>query len=320
MSAKRPAHPFSVTSIAAAINYYLRDVFSGLILAARRWQLDDGSTLAAAVAYYLALSIFPMWLLLTAGLGMVLKFTRLGKDAESQIFEIVAEHCSPALESQVRALVLQLEDQFLVSGPVGLIAVVLAAIGVFHQFERGFDKIWRIPKPPNQGALATLVRILTRRLVAFVLLGAVGLTIIGILAANVAIGTLRQWMDNFHIPGTVVITLVDASATIVLNAVAFGMLYRWLPKRPILWRNAIRGGLLASLMWEIGRQFLALLLVRMNYSTTYGAAGSLIALLLWFYWGVTILFFGAEYVQVLSRRSDLPLPMFRPPSDPSEAN
>lgn len=300
----------SAAAIFASVVRYVREVAYSLQLATRRWIVDDASSMAAAVAYYLALSLFPMLLVLTSGLGLFLKYTHLGKDAESQIFAVVAEHCSPSLEEQIRMLVTQFEDQSLVSGPFGIVAAIVTAIGVFHQFERAFDKIWRIPPPPPRAWYLSLVALLTQRLAAFVLLVCLGLAIAGILIANVAITAMREWMTHFQLPGTVLIAVVDASATLLLNSLAFGLLYRWLPKRKVRWRDALRSGLLAALLWEVGRQFLGVFLIGMRYTTTYGAIGSFIAILLWFYWGVTILFFGAEYVQVLSRRRAQPLKMF----------
>lgn len=266
--------------------------------------------MSAAVAYYLALSLFPMLLLLTSGLGLFLKFTNLGQDAEAQLLTVVAEHCSPSLETQIRASVRQFENQSLVSGPFGLVVSIFAAIGVFYQFERAFDKIWHIPAPESLGILRSIVRVLTKRLVAFLLLTCVGLAIVSILIINVAIGAFREWMNNLHLPGTVLVAMVDASATMILNCVAFGVLYKWLPKQKVLWRDALRSGLLATIIWEVGRQVLGALLVGMRYTSAYGAIGSFIAILLWFYWGVTILLFGAEYLQVLSGRRRKPLKMF----------
>ncbi|QDV28103.1 YihY/virulence factor BrkB family protein [Aureliella helgolandensis] len=302
----------SVASLLSSGKHYSKVVGRSAFLAARRWQMDDASSMAAAVAYYLALSIFPLWMVLTAGIGFALKFTRLGKDAEGQIFAVIAEHCSPSLEAQIRGLFLQLENDSMVGGPIGLLTAILAAIGVFYQFERAFDKIWRIPNPSANGLLSGIVRVLTQRLVAFTMLAGVGLTIITILASNVALGAFQQWMLSLKIPGASLITVFEAAATMILNAIAFGMLYRWLPKRPVLWRDAFRSGALVAAIWEVGRQFLSAFLIRASYTTTYGAVGSFIALLLWFYWGVNILLFGAEYVQVLSRRHAQPLKMFRP--------
>ncbi len=301
---------FSAIALADSGQVYAREVSGTLMLAVRRWQMDDGSSMAAAVAYYLALSLFPMLLLLTSGVGIAMRYTRLGQDAEAQILSVVSEHCSPTLEVQVRDVLHQLSDQSLVGGPLGLFTAALAAIAVFYQFERAFDKIWRIPPPAPSGWIGLVKRVVRERLTAFMLLAGLGLAIVLILAANVAIGAVREWMTHFHISGTAVVSTLDALTTVTLNTLAFGGLYRWLPKRPVRWRDALRGGLMVSVVWEVGRQVLSMFLIGMRYTTAYGAIGSFIALLLWFYWGVTILFFGAEYVQVLSRRHARPLTMF----------
>lgn len=311
-SAERPVDRWSVIGLVQTGSNYGSEICGSLQAALKRWQADDGSAMAACVAYYLALSLFPMLLLLIAGVGLVMRFTRLGHDAEMQILSIVAEHCSTTLESQVREVLAQLRDHSVVGGPFGLATAILAAIGVFYQFERAFDKIWHIPAPAKSNWKATVRRLVVRRCMAFTLFTGVGCAIVFTLAANVAIGTLRQWMTHLHLPGTIAITLVDATATMLLNATAFGILYRWLPKRRPLWSDAFRGGLLVSVIWEVGRQFLSVFLIGVKYTTAYGAIGSFIALLLWFYWGVTILFFGAEYVKVLSQKHQRPIRMFQP--------
>ena len=308
----RPVDRWSVRGLAHSGGLYGREIGSSLLVALRRWQADDASAMAACVAYYLALSLFPMFLLLIAGIGLVMRYTSLGHDAELQILEIVSHHCSDTLSHQVAQVLEQLRDHSVVGGPFGLFTALLAAIGVFYQFEKAFDKIWHVPAPPKSGWRSTVRRLVIRRCMAFMLFTGVGAAILCTLAANVAIGTLRQWMTHLHLPGTIAITIVDATATMLLNAVAFSVLYRWLPKRRPLWSDAFRGGLLVSIIWEAGRQFLGAFLIGMKYTTAYGAVGSFIALLLWFYWGVTILFFGAEYVKVLSHRHQRPLRMFTP--------
>lgn len=302
---------FSAASIVGFIAWYVREIGVSLKLAARRWQLDDAGSMSAAVAYYLALSVFPLLLLLTSGIGLFLKFTNWGHDAEVQILAVVAEHCSPSLEEQVRKLLLQFEDQSVVGSEFGLLTAIAAAIGVFYQFDCAFDKIWRIPPAKHQGPLQFVSSLLGKRLVAFVMLASVGLTIVAIMAANVAISAIRSWMTNLELAGAIAIIVVDATTTMLLNTIAFGVLYRTLPKRKVSWMDAFRAGLLVAIVWEVGREFLFSFMIGTRY-TTYGAVGSFIALLLWFYWGVTILFFGAEYLQVITQRNKKPLTMFDP--------
>ncbi len=279
---------------------YVSSVARGIYLAANRWNQDDASAMAASVAYYLALSLFPMLLLLTAGVGMVMRFTTVGHDAELQILNVVKEHCSASLEAQVRSVLDQLQSQSLVGGPFGLVTALMAAIGVFYQFERAFDRIWRIPPKRNDAWLKICQRVLIERFSAFCLLAGLGFSIVLILATNMALAAIAGWMQSMKLPGTHLLSLAEASVTILLNAMVFGMIFRFLPKRPVRWPDALRGGMLAALVWEIGRQLLSTTLIGMKYTTAYGAIGSFIALLLWCYWGVSIIFFGAEYVQVLS--------------------
>jgi membrane protein len=101
----------------------------------------------------------------------------------------------------------------------------------------------------------------------------------------------------------------DTAVTIGLNGVLFGAVYHWLPKKKVHWMDAIRGGLLAACIWELGRTLLGMFFIGMRYTSAYGVIGSFIAILLWCYYGISILFFGAEYVQVLEQRRQSRLPI-----------
>ncbi len=298
-------HVLSASAVTRKGRGYISGVARGIYLAGCRWNQDDAGGMAASVAYYLALSLFPMLLVLTAGVGMVMRFTTIGHDAELQILSVVKEHCSESLEAQVRSVLNQLQTHSMVGGPFGLATALMAAIGVFYQFERAFDRIWRIPPKRHDAWLKICQRVLVERFSAFCLLAGLGFAIVLIMATNMALSAIANWMHSMKLPGTSLLSLAEASATIVLNAVVFGMLFRFLPKRPVRWHNALRGGMLAALVWEFGRQLLNTTLIGMKYTTAYGAIGSFIALLLWCYWGVSIIFFGAEYVQVLSENDQL---------------
>jgi membrane protein len=244
-----------------------------------------------------------MLLLLTGGLGLVLRHSQLGSDAHQQILEIAAEHCSPSLEAKIEHVLLQFEQQSATNGPIGFLATLAAALGVFYQFERAFDKIWQIPAAPGSSLWRTLSRMVRDRLAAFLLLAGVGAGIFCVLLINLAFAVITRWLGNTALSGALLLLPLHWILTIGLNALAFGALFRWLPKRSVQWQHAFRGGLLTAVVWELGRQLLESYMIGMRYTTAYGAIGSFIGLLLWFYWGVSLLLFGAEYVQVLSRNS-----------------
>lgn len=258
--------------------------------------------MAASVAYYLALSLFPMMLLLTSGIGLYLRFTHTGRNAEQQILSTVETYASEHVKIHIEQVLGQLRDHSLVSGPFGMIAAILAAIGVFAQIDRGFDRIFRIPSQKSTTVSGTVVRVLRHRLFAFLMLLSLGGLIVVLFTASMLLAQVRS------ITGQTVPVMAHAfnwfemGFAVLANACLFTLVYRILPKRRVYWLDALRGGMLAALIWEMGREILGVFLIGMRYTSAYGAIGSFIAILLWCYYAISILFFGAEYVQAIETR------------------
>ncbi|GIW98290.1 MAG: inner membrane protein YhjD [Pirellulaceae bacterium] len=309
--------PISARRLVQHLYRHVRQVMEAMLAAGRRWVEDDGSTLAAAVAYYLALSLFPLLLVVSSGFGLFLKYTHLGHDAEQLFLDIVAEHCSPALEVQIRRLWVQIRDQSILGCPIGLGTALMTALGVFTQLERALDRIWRQPSAANRSWWNTAIRVVNQRLTAFLLLLGVGGALATITVAGCVFAWIRHWMNQLDLPGTTIIATLEASTTMVFNAAIFSVLYRWLPKQTVLWSEACRAGLLVAIAWEVGRQILSICLMTTPYATTYGAIGSFILVLLWFYWGVSLILFGAEYLYALTRKRLSASPSSRSPRSPS---
>jgi membrane protein len=287
---------------------WLMDFFPNLRDAGLRWSEDDAGSMAASVAYYLALSLFPMLLLLTSGIGLFLRFTHTGKDTEQQILATVETYASPAVKEHIEQVLKHLTKHSLVSGPFGVCAAILAAIGVFAQIDRGFDKIFRIPTRKEQSVTKTVARVVRHRFSAFLMLVALGGLIVVLFAANMAVSQFRS-LSGATLPSLKhVFNAFEVVTTILANGLLFTLIYRTLPKRPVRWMDAMRGGLLAAVVWELGRELLGVFFIGMRYTTAYGAIGSFIALLLWCYYGISIIFFGAEYVQVLEVRRKMRSP------------
>ncbi|MCU0708441.1 MAG: YihY/virulence factor BrkB family protein [Pirellula sp.] len=281
---------------------WVMDFFPNLRDAGIRWTEDDASSMAASVAYYLALSLFPMMLLLTSGIGIFLRFTNTGKDAEQQILTTVETYASEEVKMHIEQVLGHLRDHSLVSGPFGMAAAILAAIGVFAQIDRGFDRIFRIPVQKSTTVSRTLVRVLRHRFLAFVMLVSLGGLIVVLFTASMLIAQLRSITGQTLPVMAHAFSGVELGFAVAANALLFTLVYRVLPKREVRWLDALRGGLLAALIWELGREVLGVFLIGMRYTSAYGAIGSFIAILLWCYYAISILFFGAEYVQAIENR------------------
>ena len=286
-------------SVKVSSKRWATSFFPNLRDASIRWSEDDAGALAASVAYYLALSLFPLMLLLTSGIGIFLEFSSLGRDAEVKILAIVEQQASPVVKHQIEEVLKQLRNQSVVSGPFGVATAILAAIGVFAQIDRGFDRIFRIPTKREATVRRTIYRLIRHRCFAFLMLVCLGGTILVLFATSMILSQLRS-VTGSNLPSLKhAFGLFDLAFAILTNALLFSLVYRWLPKKPVAWLDAMRGGLLAAIIWELGRTAMGMFLIGMRYTSAYGAIGSFIAILLWCYYGISILFFGAEYVQVL---------------------
>ena len=290
------------TAVLKSGKHWIRNFFPNLRDAGIRWSEDDASSLAASVAYYLALSLFPMMLVLTSGFGIFLQFSQTGKKAEEQILSMVETHASPIIKKQFEQVLTQLQNHSVVSGPFGFLMATLAAIGIFAQIDRGFDRIFRIPVARDADVRRTIYRVMKSRFLAFLMLAGLGGSILVMFAAGMVVAQFRSITTSTVPSMNHLFGFFEFASTVVANGLLFSMVYRWLPKKFVCWKDAIRGGLLAACIWELGREVLGVFLIGMRYSSAYGAVGSFIAILLWCYYGISILFFGAEYVQVLQLR------------------
>ncbi len=271
-----------------------------------RFLEDDGNLLAASLAYYMALSFFPLLITLIAGLGLTLRHTGWGQDAQQRLIEFIGNQTSPALAEQVDLLLNHVESQAAFSGPVGLVVLLFTAVTIFAQFDRAFDRIWKINQQFTWGVRELLMDLLIYRFKAFLMLLAVGLMVLVTLLLGIGLSTVAA-KTHLLADQPTFWSLVQIAATMGLNILLFTAIYKVLPKAPIRWSEAARGAVLAAVLWEISRQLLALFLG--NAYGAYGLVGSFIGILLWVYFVSAILFFAAEYVQIICAECD---PLRRP--------
>jgi len=263
------------------------------------WQRDDGFLLSAAMAYYAAFSLFPLCLVLIAILGFVMRLSAQAQDARQQLFREVEQHAGPWLAGQLEGLLAGVSSHAGLGGPVGIVTLLLAAIGIFLQLNYMFDKIWGTGSATAKGWLASLRGVLLGRLTAFLMLLAVGGLLIAIFLADVVRTGIRSYVVQLP-AGRTVWHWWEIAVTLAGSALLFALLYKVLPKAPIRWRDALAGGVFVSLVWFVGQRLLVVLLIGEGYSA-YGVVGSFIAVMLWLYYASATVFLGAEFVRALGQ-------------------
>jgi membrane protein len=282
---------------------YVRKIARRLYSTYMGFEEHEGSLAAAGVAYYLALSFFPLFMVLLAGLGWVLEWTAAGKEAQQSLLAAIERQVSPDLASQVERMLQIVSDKAPTGGRIGFVVLLISAIATFAQLDAAFDRIWHQPMDPHETWVHWLIRLLVKRIKALaMLLGVGGFVIIAMVTSMIWTGVKHAMEPAF----TRVPWAEWASSlwiNLILNLLAFTVVYKVLPKPRIRWRDAVRGGVFASLLWEAGRQALAAYLLRLNYPSAYGVVGSFLAVMLWAYYASLVILFGAEYVRVIEEEA-----------------
>jgi membrane protein len=268
------------------------------VAAYNRWSEDEGPAMSAAVAYYIALSFFPLLLTLIAGVGLFFKFADSGQDAQQAILMLVREHFSSSAAFSVEQALNQVRDTSVFHGPIALGVMLFSSIASFVQLQQAFDRVGRIAPTRHKGMMSAVRMVVMERLVAFLMLCGLGILITAAFVGGIALTATERYTTGVLPSFGILRRPLQILVAFVINTALFTLVYRWVQKKPAALRDAFRGALVAAAVWEIGRQILSAVLIGTKYTNAYGVVGSFIGLMLWCYYGVAVLLLGAEYIQV----------------------
>jgi membrane protein len=255
--------------------------------------------MAAAVAYYVALSFFPLVLLLISGLGLFFRFAHSGQSAHQAVLTLIESDLSPSARAAVEQALDQVRDRSTVHGPIALAMMLFSAIAGFVQLQQAFDRIGEVPRSEPKGMVGAFRMVLFERLIAFLMLFCLALLVAAVFVGTMVLFAMEQYTTGI-IPGSHYLWRpLQSLVSFGTNTLLFTLIYRSLPKKPAPFKYCWRGGVLAAAIWEIGRQILAVVLIGTRYTAAYGVIGSFLGLMLWCYYGVAVLLLGAEYIEVL---------------------
>lgn len=270
-----------------------------LAAAMSRFQTDDCALRAAAVAFFSGLSVVPSLLLLLAGLGYFFEASQLGRDAEQAVLNAAARHLSPSLQAQIREVLDRVQEGSSVSGPVGMISLLFAGLGGFVFLDRSFDRISETEVASREWSMMEALRdFVSRRIFAFVVLIALAGLVVVTSTADLVLTRLDAWLVRV-LGGSFFLPLLAAILPMASNFGSLILLYRWVPRRSPSWSSATRAAIVVAVLWELGRQVLALWLSSRGLESAYGVIGAFLLLQLWIYYAAMALLFGAEYAFVI---------------------
>ncbi|MFV1995584.1 MAG: YihY/virulence factor BrkB family protein [Verrucomicrobiales bacterium] len=264
---------------------------------AHYWGLYECTSVAAAVAFYAAVSLFPLLMVLIASVGLFFEFQESSEDARERVLAAVGEQVSPELSEGLGQILEGVQEKAWVSGPIAAAGFLFVALLGFAQVDRGLDRTWGVHRRRPPGMWNSVRHLLTNRLRSLGLLFGLGAMVLVVFVGGTAVyaveGFLGRWVpevDGIYDFGHV-------GLAFSLNMLTFGAVYRFLSKGPVRWGDCLVSGFFAAFLWEVGRGILGEIVIGERY-TAYGVVGSFLAVLLWIYYGAMVLFIGAILVRV----------------------
>lgn len=250
----------------------------------------DLLTLAAALSFYTALALAPLLLITLYGLGT------LGDEAMTYFLNqttiVIGQQPAKAIELIVKSIQAR-PDLSQIGGIIGIITLFFSASGAFAQLQFSMNKIWSSEHNEKSGIKDWL----ERRLLSFGMV----LTLIIISAASLLVSTAMNYIFSFN---NLTWAVLNHTLTFLGTCAIFTALIRYLPDTHIPWIPSMRGGIATALLFTLGKYLIGLYLGRSALNSAYGAAGSLIVFLTWFYYSSLIIFVGALYARTMCQFSE----------------
>ncbi len=264
--------------------------------AARAWWDDDCTRLGASLAYYTLFAIAPIMLVATAIAGMVFGHDAVRGEIVSQLDHLVGREGALAVQGLLEAAAQR--PSGVVATLIGGITFLIASTGAFLELQVAFNTIWRV-KPRPTGHLYAFVM---DRVRSFGLVVAIGFLLLVSLTVTAALAALNAWLFSVSPTDAYLWTIVNTLVSIVVTTGLFALLLRFLPDVGLRWRDVTTGAVVTAVLFTIGQQVIGLYLGQSRIASSYGAAGSMMILLLWVYYSCQILLFGAEFTRVWAAR------------------
>lgn len=265
--------------------------------AAIEFVADNGIKFSAALSYYTIFSIGPLLVIIISLVGIF-----FGAEAvHGKIFEQINGLVGNSAAVQIQEIIQNIEhSQLSTTGAVfGVIVLMVGATGVFTEIQDSINYIWSIKAKPKKG----LLKILINRLISFSLIISIGFLLLVSLIVNALVELLHDRLTAIFDDASVYIFQgINYGILMVVITILFTIIFKVLPDATIKLRDAVRGAVFTAVLFLIGKFLISFYLTYTNIDITYGAAASIILILLWVYYTSIILYFGAEFTKVYALR------------------
>ena len=263
----------------------LKNAFKGFVE-------DKVPKLSGSLAYYTVFSLGPLLIMI-----IYLCSIFMGRDAiegtiYKQINGFVGQEAAVQIQDIIKNVALEGKSGF--AAIIGIITLLIGATTVFGDIQDSINSIWGLKAKPKSGIL----KLLKDRLLSFGIIGSLGFLLIVSLGVSAVVDALGERLkDTFPDVTVVVFYIINLLLTLAITTGLFAVIFKVLPDAKIKWKDVLGGAIATSVLFMIGKLLISLYISKSEVGSAYGAAGSLIILIVWIYYSAIILYFGAEFTK-----------------------
>ncbi len=252
---------------------------------------------SAALAFYTLFSMAPLLIIVISLTGVFLGDEAVRGEVVTQLQDIIGTDAAELVQDAVRRS--RIEQAGIWPTVLGSAAVIFGATTVFAQLRSSLNYFWEVRAKPSRN---DVLNFLLTRLVSFGMVLTIGFLLLTSFLISIALATVMEFADGLIPLPPLFISIADTSVSLLIMTLLFGLIFRVLPDVRLSWSDVARGSLLTGVLFIVGQWLISMYLTRASPASAYGAAGSLVIVLMWVYYSSLILHFGTAITRALLMR------------------
>ena len=260
---------------------------------AKSWLDDDVPSMGAALAYYTLFSLAPLLLIVISVAGLVFGQDAARGEIEVQLHSLMGQSGASAVQDLLSSV--RHPTEGISATVLGVVLLFIGATTVFGELQDSLDRIWRVPTRARSSGWLTLVH---TRLLSFGMILAMGFLLMVSLVVSAALATMSRWWAPFFGGWLTLAEAINALGSFLLVASMFAFIYKVMPRAHVQWKDVWIGALFTALLFTLGKTVIGLYIGHSGVVSGFGAAGSLVVILLWVYYSAQIFLIGAKFTWV----------------------
>jgi membrane protein len=274
----------------------LKEVLPLIRVTVQNWLSDRAPRLGAALAFYMALSLAPTLVILLAVAGLAFSAKAVEARLILEVQGLVGGEGAEAIQAMIQGA--HRPRSGVAAILLGLVPLFIGATAAVSELKDALNTIWRVPDDKTSSTARSMFNVVKERFLSFAVVLGAGLFL---LIVNAGISAAGQYLRPVALPKAL-IQSADWVISFVVITILFGLIFKVLPNVSLQWGDVIIGAVLTSFLFTVGKSLLGVYLGKAGFADSYGAAGSLVILLVWVYYSAQVLFFGAEFTRAYTCR------------------